>query len=81
MPIGHTSHYIVLESEVVLKAFSLISLGLLIVIYRLVKIKYFFGLREILFHMLFFDMAVNLPATRYSPFVFHVVEYGGILNK
>ena len=64
-----------------MKAFSLISLGLATVIYRLVKIKCFFGLREILFHILLLDMAVNLPASAYSAFVFHVVEYGGILNK
>ena len=81
MPAGHTSHYVILEREVVLKAFSLISLRLVIVIYRLVKIKYFFGLREVLFHMLFLDMAVNLPASKYSPFVSHVVESGGILNR
>lgn len=62
-------NYIVLELEGALKAFNLISLGLVIDMYRFVKIKDFSGLGEVFSFctLLVLDMAANLPAPKYSP--------------
>lgn len=61
-------NYIVLELEGVLKVFNLISFGLVIDMYRFVKIKDFFGLGEVFFFciLLVFDMVVNFFVFKYS---------------
>lgn len=57
-----------------MKAFYLISLGVVMVIYRLVKIKDFFELGEISFCMFsFLDMTVNLSPNM-GLYVSHTVD-------